>query len=83
MRNSVRPESRRCTARHQVGPGEFHHAADGTFGDTVQLVNVRWACCGMDAFSREQFRELLREEFPGVIAVQCAHHTCRCILAAV
>eukprot|EP00965_Chrysotila_dentata_P104561 3453038-Pleurochrysis_carterae.AAC.1 len=83
MGDSVRPEARQCAARDQVGSREFHHAADGSFGDSIQLMNVRRARCGVHTFSREQLGELLREELSSVIAVQCAYHAGRRVLAAV
>eukprot|EP00965_Chrysotila_dentata_P142550 4711850-Pleurochrysis_carterae.AAC.4 len=38
---------------------------------------MRRACGGVNAFVCEEFGKLLREEFAGIIAVECANNTCR------
>eukprot|EP00965_Chrysotila_dentata_P248119 6208160-Pleurochrysis_carterae.AAC.1 len=58
--DGVRPKRSGGAASHQVGSRQFHDAADGSFRDAVQLMDVRRAGCGVHPAAGEQLRELLR-----------------------
>eukprot|EP00965_Chrysotila_dentata_P040049 1330124-Pleurochrysis_carterae.AAC.3 len=63
VRHRVSPERRWRPAGNKVGSSELHYAADCAFRHAVQLVYMRRARCGVNAFISEELGELFREEF--------------------
>eukprot|EP00965_Chrysotila_dentata_P253089 6211059-Pleurochrysis_carterae.AAC.2 len=58
-----------------VGASELHDRAYGAFSHSIQSVHVWWRRRGVDGFIGEQFRELARDEFPGVVGVNGAYRS--------
>eukprot|EP00965_Chrysotila_dentata_P029698 987161-Pleurochrysis_carterae.AAC.1 len=69
MSNGVCPERDWSPTRNQVGSGEFHDTAYGTFRNPIQLVDVRRTCGSVHAFVGQEFGELAGKEFAGIVAV--------------
>eukprot|EP00965_Chrysotila_dentata_P037295 1240954-Pleurochrysis_carterae.AAC.1 len=44
---------------------------------------MRWTSGGVNATPSEEFRELFRWEFAGIVAVDCADYACWCIASGV
>eukprot|EP00965_Chrysotila_dentata_P138912 4594612-Pleurochrysis_carterae.AAC.1 len=53
------PEGGRSTAGHQVGACKLHDAANRSFGDAIELMDVWGACRGVHAVTCQQLRELM------------------------
>eukprot|EP00965_Chrysotila_dentata_P256315 6212507-Pleurochrysis_carterae.AAC.3 len=63
------PERDGRAAGHQRRSSQFHDGSDGSFGDSVELMHVRWAGGVMYSRISEELRKLTGEELTGVIAV--------------
>ena len=69
----VWPETDRSTGGNEVRSGILHDGADGTLGDAVEGVHVRWTCSLAYGFLVEEFLELVREKFARVVTVDGAN----------
>eukprot|EP00965_Chrysotila_dentata_P228738 6196778-Pleurochrysis_carterae.AAC.1 len=70
MSDSVGPKGSGGATGNQVGACELHDASDRSFSDTVQLMDVWRACSGVYSLVGEEFSELLRQKFTGVVAME-------------